>query len=653
MNRYLGLAVFISGLSVVFWIGSGYIHANPLALLMTLLIGAFYTIGALELRRFHQATAHLAAALAALAAIPAPLPNLADWLQRLPASLQTPVRLRIEGERLGLPGPALTPYLVGLLVLLGMLGTFLGMVVTLKGAVMALESTTDLATIRAALAAPVKGLGLAFGTSVAGVAASAMLGLLSALCRRERLQAGQGLDTSIATRLRVFSLAHQREETLKALQSQAAVMPDVVDRLGLMMAQLERQSQALNDRLLAGQDGFHRDAKTAYADLALSVDQSLQASLSASARVAGATIQPVVEATMAAIARETTQLHHKMASTVQQQLEGLSARIGTAVSTALSTAVNTTADTWTSGLARHERTNDDLSRGLHAALAGFSATFEQGSASLLATVNQAHSAWQADLVLQDQQRQAAWRQSLDAVAASLQQQWQQAGAQSLSQQQQLCQTLEQTAQAIHSQAETQTKATMAELAGLLQAAALAPRAAADVIGQLRQQISDRLLRDNSELEERSRLMTALGALLATVQQAAAEQRGAIDALVASSAAVLAQVGGQFSDRVEAESATLSAAAAQITGSAVELASLGETFGFAVQLFGESSAALVANMQRIEGALNKSTARSDEQLAYYVAQARELIDLSLLSQKQIVEDLQQLARQQLAQASELA
>jgi hypothetical protein len=35
-------------------------------------------------------------------------------------------------------------------------------------------------------------------------------------------------------------------------------------------------------------------------------------------------------------------------------------------------------------------------------------------------------------------------------------------------------------------------------------------------------------------------------------------------------------------------------------------------------------------------------RSDEQLAYYVAQAREVIDLSLLSQKQIVEDLQRLA-----------
>jgi len=36
------------------------------------------------------------------------------------------------------------------------------------------------------------------------------------------------------------------------------------------------------------------------------------------------------------------------------------------------------------------------------------------------------------------------------------------------------------------------------------------------------------------------------------------------------------------------------------------------------------------------------ARSDEQLAYYVAQAREIVDLTLGSQKQLVEDLQRLA-----------
>ena len=167
MNRHLGAAAFLVGLATIAWIAWGYVGSNPLALTMTLLIGAFYVMGATELRRFRQATVTLQQALAAL---PETVPNLRDWLATLHPSLRNPVRLRVEGERIALPGPAMTPYLVGLLVLLGMLGTFVGMVVTLNGAVMALETTTDLPTIRAALAAPVKGLGLAFGTSVAGVA---------------------------------------------------------------------------------------------------------------------------------------------------------------------------------------------------------------------------------------------------------------------------------------------------------------------------------------------------------------------------------------------------------------------------------------------------------------------------------------------------
>ena len=175
MNTRMCWAAFFVGLAAVVWVGAGYIGGSPLALGMTLLIGVVYVIGALELRRFHQATASLAGALAAVSE---DLPSLDEWLRSLHPTLQNPVRLRIEGERVGLPAPAVAPYLVGLLVLLGMLGTFLGMVVTLNGAVLALESTTDLQTIRASLAAPVKGLGVAFGTSVAGVAASAMLGLI-------------------------------------------------------------------------------------------------------------------------------------------------------------------------------------------------------------------------------------------------------------------------------------------------------------------------------------------------------------------------------------------------------------------------------------------------------------------------------------------
>jgi hypothetical protein len=47
------------------------------------------------------------------------------------------------------------------------------------------------------------------------------------------------------------------------------------------------------------------------------------------------------------------------------------------------------------------------------------------------------------------------------------------------------------------------------------------------------------------------------------------------------------------------------------------------------------------LQRIEGSLERSTTRSDEQLAYYVAQAREVIDLSIASQQGIVDHIRQL------------
>ncbi|MGE8634704.1 MAG: hypothetical protein ACN6P8_14305, partial [Achromobacter piechaudii] len=59
------------------------------------------------------------------------------------------------------------------------------------------------------------------------------------------------------------------------------------------------------------------------------------------------------------------------------------------------------------------------------------------------------------------------------------------------------------------------------------------------------------------------------------------------------------------------------------------------------------------LQRIEAALDKSIARGDEQLSYYVAQAREVVDLSLMSQKQIIENLQQLAAQRAAPAEQIA
>ena len=952
MTRFLHYAVFALGLAVACWIGAAYVTTNPLALVVTILIAAVYLVGALELYRYQQATWTLTGALTRLSEPPS---SLAQWLEQLHPSLRNAVRMRVEGERVGLPGPTLTPYLVGLLVLLGMLGTFLGMVATLRGTGLALESSTDLEAMRASLAAPVKGLGFAFGTSVAGVATSAMLGLLSALCRRERIEAAQMLDAKIATTLRIYSSTHQREEGFKLLQRQAEVMPTVVDRLQAMMATIEQQNQALNDRLVASQDVFHSKAETTYTHLASSVGQTLKESLVDGVRAASAAIQPAVDATMAGLARETAVLHGTITQAVQQQLDGLSTRFETTtatvadlwkdalagqrltnesltkdlrisldgftdtfeqrstslldgVSTRLEGITGNLSEAWGEAMSRHERASEKLAADNQQALTSSAATFAEQSASLVRTVGQAHgdlqtqlasqdeqrlaawtaslgsitgtlrqeweqlgtvaasrqreicdalaqtardissetrvhasttlaeidrlvqvaadapkatvalqaelasqdqhrlsawtaslgamaatlrqeweqtgahtanrqqeicnalaqtareisadtrthastmlteidrlvqvaaqapqaaaalqaelasqdqqrlSAWteslasmattlrqeweqtgahtasqqqeicdalaqtardisadtrthasttlteidrlvqvaaqapqaaaalQAELASQDQQRLSAWTESLATMAATLRQEWEQAGATTARSQQQICEALAQTARDISSEAQAHASSTIAEIALLVQAASEAPKAAADVVTEIRQKLSDSMARDNVMLEERSRLLETLGTLLDAVNHASTEQRAAVDALVATSADVLDRVGTQFTNKVEAETGKLTDIAAQVTGSAIEVASLGEAFGAAVQLFSQSNESLVGHLQRIEAALDKSTTRSDEQLAYYVAQAREVIDLSIMSQKQIIEDLQQLAGQQIS------
>lgn len=728
MNRNISISAFLLGLVAVIWVAAGYIGGHGIAFAVSCAIAVVYLAGAVEMHRYHGNTAGLASALRQ---IPDDLAHLGEWLQQVPPALQNTVRLRIEGERVALPGPSITPYLVGLLVLLGMLGTFLGMVVTLNGAVLALESTTDLQTIRSALAAPVKGLGVAFGTSVAGVAASAMLGLISALCRRERLVVGQLLDSKIASVLRDFSLVHQRQETFKALQSQAQTLPDLVGKLDALMTQMAEQNRQLGDHLLAGQQNFHQEAKGIYAELAQSVDQSLKASLKDSARLAAETIQPVVTATMNGIAGETRGLHDKLFGTVQTQLDGVTGRLDQAVTQVAATwqgalaehaqssetlnhnlqtalvsfadtfgeraqallevvdnnhvaltseltaahaafaqttqdqqaaltqqvanqldgiatrfdgAVSAVADTWNTALARHEQASDRLTGALDKTQTALAATFAERTAGLLAEMRTVQAAWQNEWAAGEQARQATFADALAGMAAKLEGQWQQAGDATLAQQQQLTQSLGDTARELVAATQRQAETTIAEVTRLMQTAAEAPKVAAEVIGQLRHELTASMARDNSLLEERSRIMETLAALLDAINHASTEQRSAIDALVTSSAELLERTGGQFAAKVESEAGKLVDIGAGIAGGALEVASLSEAFGHAVGLFSASNDKMMAALQRIEGALAKSLTRSDEQLAYYVAQAREIIDLSIMSQKQIVDDLHRAAGQ---------
>ena len=727
------VVVFLVGLLAVCWIGIGYVSVHPLGAAVAAIIAACYIAGGVELYRYRQASNGLRSALSDLSSAKE---SLAPWLERVPVGLRNAVRLRVEGERTALPAPVLTPYLVGLLVLLGMLGTLLGMMDTLRGTGLALQSATDMAAIRGSLASPVQGLAVAFGTSIAGVASSAMLGLLAALLRRDRLQAVQQLDRAIAGDLHPYSQAWQRAESLRLLQAQSAALPALVDRLQALTQTFEQHSTAANERLLAGQAEFLTHSQALQERLALSLQQSLREGAEASAAAIGGALQPMAETTLAGLAHHGEALHARVEQAVQAQLAGLAdgferSRVATEASWAkvlgeqtqaqqtlvsdlrqhlqgfsegqrtqadalvarlgerLQADASGNAEAWRSAAEQQQALNSALVERQQQALLAASEQLDERAQALLQALDERHAAsqsllqdheqqrsqdWQAaqaaaatahaelqaSLDRREQQRQARW----DAVSAELQQahatlhsQLQAGDEQRLqhwsdalqaisrdlaTQQQQVCDTLAATAQQIGDNGRAQANATLAEVSTLLQTAADAPKAAADVINELRSTLSESLVRDNAMLEERGRLLATVQTLLDAINHASHEQRTAVDALVGGSAELLERVGNRFTDHIAAETGKLDAIAAALSGSAGDVGQLAGAFGEAVAQFGSASTELSSRLELIGGALDASLARSDEQLAYYVAQAREVVDLSLLSQKQVMEELQQLA-----------
>lgn len=670
MNRLVLPAAFLTGLLAIAWVGAGFVGSSAIALAMTVAIGLAYLVGAAEIRRLRRDSAGLAAALDA---VPQPLNALDDWLGQVPAALRGAVRQRIEGGRGALPGLTLVPYLIGLLVMLGMLGTFLGMVITFKGAVFALEGSADLQAIRSALAAPIKGLGLSFGTSVAGVAGSAMLGLMAALARRERLDVARRLEGAAAGVFLPFSREHRQRQTELALQQQAAALPGLVGQVQALMDQMAQRQTLLDEQLLQRQDSFHAEASRAYTALAQSVQTSLHDSLAASARAAGDSLRPVVESAMAALASESARQHERVGAAVQAQLDGLSARFGTTASAV--------ADSWQGALQQQRQDSGQLIDGLTRALAGFSDRFEQRSGALLDGVQQSmgrqlaeqtHAVAQTLTALtgsaQEQARraqddvarllaqtealvqartesEAAWTRQqgerMDQLAALWRSELAALRDAEAVRGQSAVERLGELQAALAKQLATLGTALEAPMTRLIDTASQAPRAAAELIVQLREEMSRLAERDQVTLQERGEMVAQIQQLLQGVHQATGEQRAAIEAMVTSATAVLDQVGRQFTDTVGVQASRAEAVAAQVAGSATDIARLGEAFGQGVQQFAQTSEQLTQSLQRVESAVSQSMARSDEQLAYYVAQAREVVDLSISAQQGIVEDLRRL------------
>lgn len=758
MTRLLSVLAFATGLMVILSMSGSIIADDRLTLLVMVLIAVAYLVGAGELLLYQRDTRGLASALTQ---IPNALPKehqpadsltLDDWLAGVPESLRHAARARIVGASSALPAPTLSPYLVGLLVMLGLMGTFVGMVATLSGAVQALEGGTELSAIRQGLAAPIQGLGMAFGTSVAGVAASAMLGLIATLSRRERAEVAQALVGHRDGYFKAYSLVSQREETYSALRQQADALPAVVDTLASLSAQLGElgvrvgdSTERTSEQLLARQQDFERGVREDFRQLTASVASSLQASLTNAGEQAAALLQPQVTALLEQSAAQFVQASERHAQTLadlhmtllsqheshasqqqaaeqawRTQMEQGAQQLSASVTSELKSLAlleqqrgDTVADQLAQLVSRLEQQLSELQSGVETQWQVTHSTFSEQWRETQRSLSEQWTESQRALLVQLSDGQTALlKQSgdtqdllsgqLQALQAAVGQQWenmQQAVAnqwdetqQTLSQQWQSTQehvsaqwqkahdewvaqwkescsalsqqwqsstaALSQQWQVVHGEVTQQWRDVQndnvhqwgesqqhlsqllqqigttfdSSLSELIEASAATARANAALLEQLNAQTAEHRERENSLLSERRQILEEITELSEALRNSASLQQQIMEQVLEQSGENLIELGNSVGEK-------LSQSGEQLSGAAQELTTLSNTFAEAVAAFATSSDDIQSALASVSAAMATAGERSDEQMGYYVAQAREIIDHNLLTQQAILERLE--------------
>jgi hypothetical protein len=539
------------------------------------------------------------------------------------------------------------------LVMLGLMGTFVGMVATLGGAVQALEGGTELSAIRQGLAAPIQGLGMAFGTSVAGVGASAMLGLIAALSRRDRLISARALAMHRDGYFRAYSVQQKREETYSAIQQQAAALPDVVESLSALSEQLgalgsrvselaeqsTQQSLALQKRL---EEGVRED----FRQLTASVAESLESRLAQSGQQAAEILQPQISAMLEQATQQFT--------AVSQQHSGAMSQLSDALLT-------------------QQKEHGDAQQQFHQE---WRAQLEQDNQRLLQTVTdeiqqlttaelqrgESSAAYFKDLSQQLGERLEAVREEVSQQWAASQQLWEQQSAQlrdhvaqqwsdsqsvasqqwletseAMSQQwsdhqRSLSQQWQASQDVLENRFAAMTESLQTSMSELITVTTGASQANAELLSQLEQQVSEHRQRDNALLAERKQLMEELAALSEGLRNSTELQQQIMEQVLEQSGENLIELGNSVGQQ-------LSQSGEQLSGAAVELSTLSHAFADAVGGFKTSTEEMQTVMAGIADTMASAGERSDEQMGYYVSQAREIIDHNLMTQQAILERLE--------------
>ncbi len=238
LARVLLAVLAVLGLAVLARTALYYWHADAFALSLVVCMAAAFGAGIVELWSRNVRTTALEAELSLLSASEAPATE--ATIDSASAELRPLLRARVSSGAISWSGATFTPYLVGLLVMLGLLGTFLGLFETLRGAREALSGATDPEALRSSLNAPMLGLTRSFGTSAAGVSASAILGLALVFGRRGEASFVRAFQAYAAGPLRSLTVAERHITLLDSVAKGTATFPEAA-------VTLERVARGLLD----------------------------------------------------------------------------------------------------------------------------------------------------------------------------------------------------------------------------------------------------------------------------------------------------------------------------------------------------------------------------------------------------------------------
>ncbi|MEO7329964.1 MAG: hypothetical protein ABI193_15420 [Minicystis sp.] len=621
MSRFAVLLTGAIALAIVARAALIYRGSDPLAFGLALLIGAGLVLGTIELLVRATRAIRLTDELAAL-----PRPATREAVSATSAALRGLLEAKIGGAQgVGIAAP-FTPYLLGLLVMIGLLGTFLGLFETLRGAREALGASGDVAALRAGLSAPMTGLSRAFGTSAAGVSASAMLGLGAVFVRRTEATFVNALGRYATGPLAALTLAGRQLAALEALVRQSEALPAAAASL----AEATSRLASLETKLLEAQAKSSAEATAATrataSESAAATREGAAASVQAIRAVAaeirgdlGAAIERAATASAAVIEPLLRQTVDRAGAVAESRLTALGERLdreGAArrsIEEARLVAIDATARRV--GEALHE-VEDAV-----ASAVGRSAEADAERARVLREavleMRRDLGASALDLAVQGSafgERVAGVAQLIDRVEASA------------------SERLDGVATELRSTAQT-----LAE-SGAAQAGALR-----DFIATSTTQAAERDARADARIEAliqaSERALLGQGERLSTFEQRLEGSRGASAEALAERLAGFARGLGE---ELGQTAALVREASDLLRAGGAEMATVAEMFTGAVDRYRDASDRWLGNLGAIEDALaRKESGGADGLLGAYLDQTREVFDHSLQFQRELFLELRAL------------